>query len=160
VDDDFHIRPATLDDMAVVAELFQAYVNALGIDLSYQGFAAELASLPGTYAPPRGTILLACSAAGDPAGCVAVRPLPEAGVCEMKRLHTHPFARGAGVGRALATAAFLAATAAGYSTMRLDTLPTMTAAQALYRSLGFETTSAYYETPIAGTVFMRKKLSP
>jgi ribosomal protein S18 acetylase RimI-like enzyme len=156
---EYQIRPATLDDMAAVAKLFQEYADALDVDLSYQGFAKELALLPGTYAAPRGTILLACSAAGDPIGCVAVRPLPEAGVCEMKRLHIRRLARGAGVGRALAQAAIGAATAAGYETMRLDTLPTMKAAQALYHSLGFETTSAYYETPIAGTVFMCKKLS-
>ena len=77
----------------------------------------------------------------------------------MKRLHTRPNARGAGVGRALALAAIRAATQAGYRTMRLDTLPGMVAAGALYRSLGFATTPACYDTPLTGTIFMRKTLA-
>lgn len=77
----------------------------------------------------------------------------------MKRLHTRPNARGAGVGRALAAAAIEAAVQAGYRSPRLDTLPDMFAARALYRNLGFETTPAYYDTPVAGTIFMRKLLA-
>lgn len=156
----FQIRPPAASEMATVAGLFRDYAGALGVDLSYQGFEAELASLPGAYAPPFGALLLALSADGTALGCVGLRALPEPGACEMKRLHTRPDARGAGIGRALAVAAIDAATAAGYETMRLDTLPKMVAAQALYRSLGFETTPAYYDTPVAGTIFMRKRLAP
>jgi ribosomal protein S18 acetylase RimI-like enzyme len=158
MDKAFSIRQAAATEMDVVALLFREYAAALDIDLSYQGFAAELAALPGAYAPPNGALLLAFAASGEPVGCVGVRPLHEAGVCEMKRLHVTPAARGSGLGRGLALAAIEAATEAGYVWMRLDTLPTMQAAQALYFRLGFETTPAYYDSPVAGTIFMRKAL--
>jgi ribosomal protein S18 acetylase RimI-like enzyme len=154
----FSIGPATTNQIGVVATLFREYANALDVDLSFQGFEAELAALPGVYAPPAGALLLALSEAGDALGCVAVRPLAAPGICEMKRLHTRPHARGAGIGRALAEAAIEAATRAGYSCMRLDTLPTMAAAHTLYRRLGFEITPAYYDSPVTGTIFMRKSL--
>ena len=156
----FSIRPAAAADLAAVGMLFREYADALAIDLSYQDFEAELAALPGAYAPAAGVLLLAVCSSGEPIGCVAVRPLREPGVCEMKRLHTRPDVRGAGVGRALAIAAIEAARCAGYRAMRLDTLPSMVAVQALYRSLGFEATPAYYDTPVAGTIFMRKTLTP
>jgi ribosomal protein S18 acetylase RimI-like enzyme len=156
----FSIRSATRAEMGVVATLFRQYAAALDTDLSYQQFEAELATLPGAYAPPAGTLLIAFSPAGDPIGCVGVRPLAEPGICEMKRLHTAPNVRGAGIGRTLAEAAIEAATRAGYAHMRLDTLPTMIAAQALYRRLGFEVTPAYYDSPVPGTIFMRKTLGP
>ncbi len=146
--------------MTVVATLFRNYAAALEVDLSYQGFEAECASLPGAYAPPAGALLIALSAAGEPVGCVGVRPLAEAGTCEMKRLHTAPEVRGTGLGRALAQAAIEAARQAGHAAMRLDTLPTMLAAQALYRHLGFEVTPPYYPSPVPGTIFMRKTLVP
>jgi ribosomal protein S18 acetylase RimI-like enzyme len=158
MDGTFRVEAA--DDLTAVALLFREYADSLGVDLSYQGFEAELAGLPGAYSPPAGALLLARSTNGEALGCVAVRPLGEAGACEMKRLHTRPRARGAGVGRALAEAAIEAARRAGYRTMRLDTLPNMVAAQALYRSLGFETVPAYYDSPVSGTVFMRKTLVP
>jgi GNAT superfamily N-acetyltransferase len=154
------IRPAAAAEMGSVARLFREYADALGVDLSYQGFAAELAALPGAYSPPGGTLLLAFSAAGDPVGCVGVRPLAEPGVCEMKRLHVTPSARGSGLGRALAVAAIEAATWAGHTAMCLDTLPPMIAAQTLYRQLGFAVTPAYYDSPVPGTIFMRKPLGP
>jgi ribosomal protein S18 acetylase RimI-like enzyme len=154
----FSIRPAAAHDIAAVASLFRAYADSLGVDLSYQGFEAELASLPGAYAPPGGALLLAVSPESQPIGCVAVRKLAEPGTCEMKRLYTTPSARGTGLGRALAVAAITAATQAGYGSLRLDTLPTMIAAQTLYRDLGFEIIPPYYDTPITGTMFMRKSL--
>ena len=156
--DGFSIRPASASDIQAVAALFRAYADSLGVDLSYQGFEAELATLPGAYAPPAGALLIAISAAGEPAGCVGVRPLAEPGACEMKRLHIAPAVRRGGIGRSLALAALEAAARAGYRAMRLDTLPTMLAAQNLYRRLGFEITPPYYESPIAGTIFMRKTL--
>jgi ribosomal protein S18 acetylase RimI-like enzyme len=154
----FAIRPAGEADLPAVAALFRGYARALGVDLSYQGFERELATLPGAYAPPAGALLIAVSDEGAPLGCVAVRALGEPGVCELKRLHTVPAARGAGIGRALAQAAITAARQAGYSEIRLDTLPDMLAAQSLYRRLGFEVIPAYYESPVAGTLFMRKGL--
>ncbi len=157
-DPGLHIRPASASDMGAVAALFRAYAGGLDIDLSYQGFEAELANLPGAYAPPAGTLLIALDAADDPVGCVAVRPLTEPGACEMKRLHTVQAVRGMGVGRALAKAAIEAATTAGYTSMRLDTLPSMIAAKALYTSLGFTITTSYYDSPMPGTIFMTKRL--
>jgi ribosomal protein S18 acetylase RimI-like enzyme len=154
------IRPAAAADMGTVATLFREYAASLDVDLSYQGFAAELAALPGAYAPPRGALLIAVSGSGHALGCVAIRPLAATGTCEMKRLHITPAARGGGIGRALAMAAIEAATKAGYISMRLDTLPAMIAAQTLYRRLGFEITSAYYDSPVPGTIFMRKTLVP
>jgi ribosomal protein S18 acetylase RimI-like enzyme len=93
-------------------------------------------------------------------GCVAVRPMSMDEACEMKRLYAAPAARGAGVGRALVLAAIGAARRAGYRVMRLDTLPAMAAAQGLYRELGFEVTPPYYDSPVAGTLFMQKMLAP
>jgi ribosomal protein S18 acetylase RimI-like enzyme len=154
----FSISPACANEMGLVAALFRAYADSLGVDLSYQGFDAELTTLPGVYAPPAGALLLARATTGDPLGCVAIRPLAEPGACEMKRLHTTPLARGAGIGRALAVAAIEAAKRIGYVSMRLDTLPPMIAAQTLYRSLGFEITAPYYDSPVPGTIFMRKTL--
>ena len=145
--------------MAVAARLFREYAAALKVDLGYQGFEAELAGLPGAYAPPSGALLLAFADDGQAIGCVAMRPLSQPGICEMKRLHTCPAARGLGIGRALATAAIEAARRAGYRELWLDTLPDMAAAQALYRRLGFEVTDPYYPPPVAGTIFLRKMLA-
>ena len=151
------IEPARTEYLRTVAALFREYADGIGVDLSYQGFEAELASLPGVYAPPRGTLLIATE--DDVAiGCVAVRPFADDDMCEMKRLHVRPTAQGRGVGRLLAEAAITHARRAGYRAMRLDTLSEMRAAQALYRSLGFVTIAPYYSTPIRGTVFMELTL--
>ena len=152
------IRPPAAHEMAAVAALFRDYAASVGVDLAYQGFEAEVKSLPGLYAPPDGALLIVISPPANPLGCVAVRKLPEAGACEMKRLYIAPSTRGMGLGRALAVAAIDAAKRAGYRTMRLDTLPPMVSAQGLYRSLGFEATPAYYNTPVPDTLFMRKTL--
>jgi ribosomal protein S18 acetylase RimI-like enzyme len=152
------LREAGDADIPCVADLFREYAAGIGINLSYQGFETELASLPGVYAPPRGVIMLA-EQDGRPVGCVAVRPFGDGRICEMKRLHVRDVARGSGLGRALAQAAIVAAQKAGYAAMRLDTLSTMHAAQALYRSLGFREIAPYYPTPIADTVFMEKNLA-
>ena len=141
-------------DIEAVRSLFREYAASLGIDLSYQGFDAELAGLPGQYAPPRGRLVLARDHRGEPAGCVALRPLPELGACEIKRLYVRPQARGHSLGRRLAVAIVAAARDARYSRIRLDTLASMTAAQELYTSLGFRQTEPYYASPVAGTIYL------
>jgi putative acetyltransferase len=151
------IEPATSGaDVAVARRLFQEYADSLGFDLTFQGFEDELRSLPGDYGPPRGALLLA-RRAGEPVGCVGVRPLGPA-VCELKRLYVRPDGRGGGVGRALTEAAIGAARAVGYERMRLDTVPSMEAARVLYRSLGFVEIPPYRHNPVAGTTFMELQL--
>jgi ribosomal protein S18 acetylase RimI-like enzyme len=154
------IEPVTLADLADVAALFRAYAASLDVDLAYQDFAGELAALPGAYAPPHGCLLLARDADGTAIGCVALRPLAPAGACEMKRLYVMPAARGHGLGARLVAAIVREAQAIGYREMRLDTLPTMTGAIALYRRMGFAPMAPYYDTPVAGTLFMRRVLAP
>jgi carbonic anhydrase len=147
----------TPDDVATARRLIRAYADWLAVDLSYQNFEHELASLPGAYAPPRGRLLLA-KVAGEAAGCVALRPLgPD--ICEMKRLWVEPGWGGHGLGRVLAEAIIAAARDVGYARMRLDTLPSrMPAAQHLYRSLGFTEIPPYYNSPMDGVVMLELQL--
>ena len=155
----FHIRPArTADDLAATAALFEAYATSLPVDLGYQDFAAELATLPGKYAPPGGELLLARDAAGAPLGCVGLRPLASEGCCEMKRLYLTPAARGLGLGRAMTEAVIEIARRLGYRDLRLDTLPTMTAAIALYEQMGFQRIAPYYAPVPPGTIFLGLEL--
>ena len=146
-------------DVEATGRLFDAYASSLGVDLAYQDFATELATLPGKYAPPAGELLLARDSDGEPLGCVALRPMQPDGCCEMKRLYVAPQARGLGLGRALVDAIIGEAVRIGYREMRLDSLPTMTEAIALYRGKGFVPIAPYYDTPVAGTVFLAKPLT-
>ena len=150
------IREAsTATDIALARELFEEYQRTLGVDLCFQGFTGELASLPGAYARPTGRLLLV-SNESLVLGVVAMRAL--GADCEMKRLYVRPAGRGLGLGRLLATHLIDEARRAGYRRMLLDTLPTMTGAQALYRSMGFTEIAAYCNNPIAGTLYMALKL--
>jgi putative acetyltransferase len=152
------IVPATtLRDVENVRALFREYEQSLGVDLCFQGFEQEVASLPGAYAPPPGRLLIALDDAGEAAGCVALRPLG-ADVCEMKRLYLRPTLRGKGAGRALTTRVIEEARGAGYRAMRLDTLPMMKEAHALYESLGFRRIAPYYPNPVAGAIYMERLL--
>jgi len=135
-----------------VRQFFRNYAASLGLDLSFQNFAAEMESLPGAYAAPAGRLFYA-EVDGRPAGCVGIRPFSE-GVCELKRLYVDPELRGLGVGRDLALAAIKAARSLGYRKVMLDTLPAMRIAVKLYRELGFTEAPAYYPTPIEGTLFL------
>ncbi len=151
------IRPLSAQDseaLEQVRQYFRNYAAWLGVDLSYQSFDQEMASLPGAYSAPHGQLFFA-EIDGKPAGCVGVRPLPESdGVCEMKRLYVAPESRGQGVGATLAMTAIKAARALGYKKLMLDTLPNMRMAVKLYRELGFTEAPAYYQTPIEGTMFL------
>ncbi|MDO9286119.1 MAG: GNAT family N-acetyltransferase [Aquabacterium sp.] len=149
--------PALLD---ATRELFREYAVALGIDLCFQHFDAELAGLPGDYAAPQGALLLAF-VDDELAGCGAFRPLADvdyANACEMKRLYVRRAFRRFGLGRLLAQALIDGATQAGYSAMLLDTLDDMEAARGLYESLGFEEVPPYYFNPIPGAHYLKVDL--
>ncbi len=144
------------EDIEETGTLFREYEKSLGIDLCFQNFEEELASLPGDYAPPSGSLLLARS--GDAlAGCVALRKL-EGEICEMKRLYVRDAFRGRGIGRLLAKKIIEEGRRIGYRRMLLDTLPSMQAAILLYRSLGFREIEPYRHNPIGGALFFERKL--
>jgi putative acetyltransferase len=137
--------------------LFQEYAAALGFDLCFQGFAQELAGLPGSYVPPAGRLLLAL-VSGSVAGCAALRPV-DARTGEMKRLYVRPEFRGQGIGRSLAAKIIDEARVAAYERVRLDTLASMAEAQGLYRSLGFYVIGPYCTNPLPGAVYMELTLT-
>lgn len=141
-------------------EIFREYAAGLGIDLAFQDFEEELRTLPGCYASPRGSLILA-EVEGAIAGCCAIRPLDSVdypNACEMKRLYVRKAFRGFGLGRRLAEAAMDAARQAGYDCVLLDTLSDMEAARALYAELGFEEIPPYYHNPIAGAHYLKAPL--
>ena len=160
--------------------IFREYAGSLDVDLCFQNFEDELASLPGDYAEPRGALLLALIDAspqdgianapevtrgdGRPAhvaACCGLRPLDAAdypNAAEMKRLYVRPAFRGMGLGRQLAEAILDAARGAGYACVLLDTLDDMEAARALYEELGFEEIPPYYHNPIAGAHYLKADL--
>ncbi|HXW56230.1 MAG TPA: GNAT family N-acetyltransferase [Candidatus Cybelea sp.] len=174
------IAPAERDPaLKLVSALFREYAQSLEVDLSFQDFDHELASLPGTYAPPDGRIFLAlfdehdapltdseCRQSAPPsasttlratAGCIALRRLEDE-TCEMKRLYVRRQFRGQGIGRELVVAVIEAARQIGYRQMRLDTLPQMSEAQVLYRNLGFREIPPYRYNPVPGARYFELAL--
>lgn len=152
------IRSATSEaDVSAARRLFEAYVDELDFPLDFQDVEVEMEALPDPYTPPNGALLLAV-VDNEPVGVVAVRPLDEDGVCEMKRLYVRPAYRGRGIGRALGEAVLDTARTLEYDVMRLDTVASMEAARSLYRSLGFEERSAYYHNPLDEVVYMECSL--
>ncbi|MDR7314593.1 GNAT family N-acetyltransferase [Brevibacillus nitrificans] len=145
------------EDLDQVKQLFMEYTHSLDIDLSFQDFEAEYKALPGKYGPPDGVLLLA-SVDGQAAGCIALRKIGE-GICEMKRLYVRDAFRGLRIGKILIQAILEKASQLHYDVMRLDTLPTMVKAQALYHSFGFYHIEPYVFNPIEGAVFMEVKLN-
>jgi GNAT superfamily N-acetyltransferase len=156
-------------DLAIARRLFLEYAHWLGVDLCFQGFDRELATLPGAYAPPRGRLLLA-GAPPTGFGCIALRPLEAPGesaalalpanpaIGEVKRLYVQPAHRGEGWGRQLAETLINAARAIGYGELKLDTLEWMAGARTLYERLGFRECAAYYDNPLPGVVYMKLAL--
>jgi len=162
------IRQATTpEDVALARDMFVEYAQWLGVDLCFQGFDRELATLPGAYAPPRGRLLLA-GMPGRACGCIALRPIEAAGpseegaadtagargIGEVKRLYVQPAHRNGGWGRRLAETLIADARAIGYAELKLDTLDWMTGARGLYAKLGFRECAAYYANPLPGVVYM------
>lgn len=156
--DDFLILPARSKiELISAAALLRAYAKSLPIDLAPQGFSQELASLPGVYAPPGGELLLAKR--GDHVlGCIALKPLDPPRIAEIKRLFVRPQARGKGVGKALIQAAIATAKRAGYDEIKLDTLPEMEGAIALYKASGFVPIPPYGSHPYPGLVTLGRSL--
>jgi putative acetyltransferase len=147
-------------DVAAIRELFLDYQTDIGIDLCFQGFEQELATLPGDYAAPGGALLLA-TVDGQPAGCCALRPLPNTdhlNACEMKRLFVRRAFRGFGLGRLLVERIMTLGQLAGYTTILLDTLSDMEAARALYQEAGFVEVAPYYHNPMAGAHYLKADL--
>lgn len=150
-------RVESVEQVAIVRELFLEYEQSLGFSLCFQSFDKELAGLPGDYAPPDGRLWLAMFES-QAAGCVALHKI-EPGICEMKRLYVPPQFRGKGLGRALAERVIADARQIGYKTLRLDTVePMMQAAVAMYRQLGFREIEPYRENPIEGALYMELQL--
>jgi ribosomal protein S18 acetylase RimI-like enzyme len=144
------------EDLDVARELFRQYGRTPDVSVCVVGFDEEIQALPGPYAEPHGTILLA-RIAGEAVGCVAVKPVGGE-AAEMKRLFVRPEARGKKLGDALASAAIEAARTRGYRRLRLDTLPSMTAARAVYARLGFGEIAPWVETPVPGVAYLELAL--
>lgn len=146
------------ESVGLVRDLFLEYSKSLDVDLCFQGFAEELATLPGDYARPTGRLLLVFEER-QAAGCGALRRIDDE-VCEMKRLYVRPAFRGKGAGRELIDALIRGAREVGYKRVRLDTLPSMTTAMAIYRSLGFREIAPYRVNPVPGASFLELDLTP
>jgi putative acetyltransferase len=152
------VQATSAADIGIARDLFREYQLDIGIDLCFQNFNEELATLPGAYAPPEGRLFI-CFVGEIPGGCVALRKIDER-TCEMKRMFVRSELRGHHIGRLLAERVIQDARTIGYQTMRLDTLPAMKEAIALYRSLGFVPTEAYRLNPHPGALYMERPLSP
>ena len=175
------VTPDAPEEIDATRAIFRDYAGALGVDLCFQNFEDELATLPGDYAEPRGTLLLALVDVADArgsvaecpvlrradgrlahvAGCGALRPLDAAdypNAAEMKRLYVRRAFRGLGLGRQMAEALLDAARSAGYGCVLLDTLDDMESARALYEDLGFEEVPPYYHNPSAGAHYLKVDL--
>jgi putative acetyltransferase len=147
------------EHLAIARQLIEEYAAWLEFKLCFQGFEDEMRSMPGKYAPAAGRLLLALWD-GKAAGVIALRPLEEPGLCEMKRLYVRPEFRGHHIGRLLAEHVIREAAEIGYSRMRLDTVAgKMDSAIAMYRELGFKETGPYYQTPVGRTLFMELALT-
>ena len=143
--------------ISTIKELFGEYLTELNEDLFFQHFDEEMDNPLLKYAPPKGSLVLALWN-NEPAGCVALKPLVENGICEMKRLYVRPQYRMHGIGDALVKQILSDATTSGYHKMVLDTLSRLTSAIRLYERYGFVHTSAYYDNPLPNVVYMEKKL--
>lgn len=157
-------RVKSPEDVASTVPLLEAYAQTLArtmdIDITAQDFDTDMFEVPAKYASPAGALFVARDSSHQSVGCVALQPFPKPGFCEMKRLYVAPRGRGLGLGRTLAMTAIEEARRLDYRTMLLGTLAGLTAARALYKSLGFVEIEQYYDTPNANTIFLQLDLCP
>ncbi|MBX3119259.1 MAG: GNAT family N-acetyltransferase [Fimbriimonadaceae bacterium] len=151
------VPPNDAFGIAAAHALFLEYQKEVGFDVCFQGFAEELASLPGLYSPPKGLLVVAFFGCEE-MGCGALRDLGD-GIAELKRVYVNPKNRRNRLGRDISSFLIRKARELGYSAVRLETLPQMSSAVKLYDSLGFVRISSYYEQPIANAIYMEKLLS-
>jgi ribosomal protein S18 acetylase RimI-like enzyme len=149
--------PRSEEHLSLVRHLFREYQESQDSCYCFESFEEELARLPGEYGPPTGRLILALDG-GRAAGCVAMKPIA-AEICEMKRLYVPPAFRGRSLGRRLAEAVIEAAREIGYARMRLETLPSMKEAQALYAKLGFERLEPSRGDPPVVGILMERTLA-
>lgn len=145
-------------DIQAAQTLFDEYVAALNIDLTFQNYDNERRHIADIYMPPTGALFLA-EHEGVAAGCVGLRKL-DGHRCEMKRLYVRPDFRGLGIGTALCDQIIQKGRQLGYEEMLLDTLASMHSALALYRSLGFKQIAPYYHNPLPDAQYLALKLDP
>ena len=150
------VRAESEAQLESARELFIEYQEELGIDLCFQNFQAELERLPGKYSTPQGCLLLVYHDE-KLAGCMALKRISDI-TCEMKRMFLRSEFRGNGIGRVMTLEIINRAREIGYSKMRLDTVPQLKAAIALYRSLGFVEIEPYRDNPIPGSLYMELTL--
>jgi GNAT superfamily N-acetyltransferase len=154
------VEAVSEEQLEQVRNLFRQYQAELPPQYRARSLEAELAQLPGVYAPPKGRLLLA-TVAGQPVGCVGLRPFPQEGTCEMKRLYVRPTFRGEKAGKRLVEHVVQQAHVLGYTRLRLDTHPpTMQAAVALYRKLGFQEVVPEPAERVEGLLYMELQLTP
>lgn len=146
------IEAKSKKDLESAAMLFREYQSFLDVDLCFQDFEQELATLPGKYAEPKGAILIA-KQGEDVIGCVGVRPIKD-NICEMKRLYVKPENQGASAGKLLAESIIKKAKTLGYKKMQLDTLEKLVPALKLYEQLGFKRINPYYANPLDEVVYL------
>jgi putative acetyltransferase len=147
---------STIEEFNIARSLFEEYAAALNVDLCFQGFDEELQTLHLQYNLPKGCLMLV-GVDEHVVGCAAIREF-ENNIAELKRMYLKPECRGKGIGKKLLHLMFYKAIELGYVIMRLDTLPQMTEAQQLYKQCGFQEIGSYRFNPVAGTVYMEKKL--
>jgi len=147
------IAPARFpEDRAAVIAIFREYIASVSVNLEFQDYESEFATLPGKYAAPEGCLLLAWKQ-GEVVGCVALRQV-DANRCEMKRVYVRPPARGVGLGQKLVQAILAQARTAGYARICLDVLPEFAAARHLYETFGFTDADPVTFNPVPGTRFL------
>ncbi len=138
--------------------LFREYEQELDENLCFQSFEAELKDPLKKYGPPRGVLYIA-KWNNETAGCIALYPLQKTDECEMKRLFVRPGFRKHKIGSMMIEQLLKDAVELDYKMMKLDTLEKLQPAIQLYKQYGFVETTAYYENPLTGVVYMEKQLA-